>query len=167
MIKTKNKTTLLALTGLFAAIICVATAFLKIPAPLGYIHLGDGMIFLAAAFLGPYGIISAAVGSCLADIIAGYVIYAPVTFVIKGLMALVAWLFIKKFSFKLLFNIIGFTVCELIMLGGYLIFECIMYTPAGAIGGIPGSLVQGGFGIIIGAVSVSVYKKYAKNIKTQ
>jgi len=159
MYKTKNKTVLLALTGLFAAIICVATSFLKVPAPLGYVHLGDGMIFLAAAFLGPYGIISAAVGSAIADLLAGYAVYAPVTFVIKGLMALIAWLFIKKFNFKAVYNIIAFVLCGMVMTGGYFAFECIMYSTSGALAAVTANLIQAAFGIIIGVVSIRIFKK--------
>lgn len=159
MYKTKNKTVLLALTGLFAAIICVATSFLKVPALLGYVHLGDGMIFLAAAFLGPYGIISAALGSAIADILAGYAVYAPITFVIKGLMALITWLFIKKFNYKAVFNIIAFVLCGIVMTGGYFAFECLMYTPTGALAAVPANLIQAAFGVVIGVITIGICKK--------
>ena len=38
----------IALTAMFAALVTAATAFIKIPAPLGYAHAGDAMVFLGA-----------------------------------------------------------------------------------------------------------------------
>ena len=85
-------------TALMASLICVATMIIKIPTPLhGYINLGDAIVLLAAWTLGPlYGCAAAGIGSALADLFSGYAMYAPATFVIKGLMALVAWAVYKK-----------------------------------------------------------------------
>ena len=42
------------LTALFAALICVATMFIRVPSPVsGYINLGDGFVLLSAFLLGP------------------------------------------------------------------------------------------------------------------
>ena len=38
-----------------------------------------------------YGFLAAGLGSALADIFSGYAIYAPATFLIKGLMVLAAY----------------------------------------------------------------------------
>lgn len=58
----------LAFGGVFTALIAVATMFLKLPVPItsGYVHLGDGMIFAASAYLGPWGAVAGALGSALA-----------------------------------------------------------------------------------------------------
>ena len=45
-----NKT---VLTGLMTALVILATS-LKIPIINGYIHLGDGFVFLSAIILGPF-----------------------------------------------------------------------------------------------------------------
>ena len=37
--------------ALFAALIFIATYLFKLPTPVGYIHLGDGFVFIAAAVL--------------------------------------------------------------------------------------------------------------------
>ena len=60
---------------------------IKIPSPLkGYINLGDGIVLLAAWVLPlPYGLVAAGLGSALADLFSGYVVYAPATFAIKAL----------------------------------------------------------------------------------
>ena len=99
-IKSKNATQKLVLSSLVAALICAATALIKLPTPLGYIHAGDAPVVLAAYLPSPtYGFLAAGIGSCLADIFSGYAIYAPVTFLIKGGMVLVIY-WIQKFPLK-------------------------------------------------------------------
>ena len=68
----------LTLCGVMAALVFVMTYFPKIPVPVtgGYVHLGDGAIFLSVLLLGPLGIPAAAVGSMLSDLIGGYMVYA-------------------------------------------------------------------------------------------
>ena len=57
-----------AMTAMFAALITITTAYVKIPAPLGYAHAGDSMIYLSASVLpGPLGFAAAAIGGGLAD----------------------------------------------------------------------------------------------------
>ena len=65
----------LTLCGVMAALVFVMTYFPKIPVPVtgGYVHLGDGAIFLSVLLLGPLGIPAAAVGSMLSDLIGGYI----------------------------------------------------------------------------------------------
>ena len=67
----------LTLCGVMAALVLVMTYFPKIPVPVtgGYVHLGDGAIFLSVLLLGPLGIPAAAVGSMLSDLIGGYMVY--------------------------------------------------------------------------------------------
>ena len=91
--KTANRNLkLMALAAMFAAMICVTTAYLfHIPVGVnnGYIHLGDAFIYLAAAFLPwPYAIGAAAVGAATADILTGAAVWAVPTMIIKALMVL-------------------------------------------------------------------------------
>ena len=81
------------MASLLAALCCVATMIIKIPSPLkGYLNLGDCVVLLSGWFLSPlYGFLAAGLGSALADVFSGYVTYAPATFVIKGIMALIAY----------------------------------------------------------------------------
>ena len=74
-----KKLTKLVICGMFAAITCVATMVIQIPSPMsGYINLGDCVVLLGAFLLGPvYGAVAGGVGSMLADLISGYVIYVP------------------------------------------------------------------------------------------
>ena len=89
--------------ALFAALTCIGTMILKIPTPtLGYIHPGDGFVLLSGLLLGPlWGGLAAGIGSGLSDLIGGYFIYVPATFIIKALTAIVAY-FTFRFSSKLL-----------------------------------------------------------------
>ena len=100
----KTKTQKIVMASLLAALCCVAPMIIKIPSPLkGYLNLGDCVVLLSGWILSPlYGFLAAGLGSALADVFSGYVTYAPATFIIKGLMALVAY-----FGFKILQNKIG------------------------------------------------------------
>jgi len=80
---------ILATAGVLAAAIFLLTAFIRIPLPAGYLNLGDFGVFLAAMLLpAGWAALTAGVGSMLADLV-GFPLYAPVTFAVKGLAALV------------------------------------------------------------------------------
>ena len=78
----------LVLAALFAALTFVATNIIRVPIPAtdGYINLGDCVVLLGAFLLGPvYGAAAGGIGSALADILSGYAVFAPGTFVICGI----------------------------------------------------------------------------------
>lgn len=87
MKSTKIKT--MAYTAAFAAMICITTAYiLHIPVGNGYIHIGDGIIYLAASILPfPFGLAAGAIGGGLADLLSGYLPYVIPTMIIKSLNA--------------------------------------------------------------------------------
>lgn len=77
------------LAGIFSALIFVFTAFIHIPVGAGYIHAGDGLIYLAASLLPvPYAVVSAVLGGVLADGLSGYPVWIPATAVVKAVTAL-------------------------------------------------------------------------------
>ena len=77
-------------TALFAALICVMTAFVHIPTNQGYIHAGDGIIFLAAAVLpAPYAMLAGAIGAGFSDYLSGYAMWVLPTMIIKAASAAV------------------------------------------------------------------------------
>ena len=155
----------IVMTALVASLVCVATMIIKLPSPLnGYINLGDCMVLLAGWMLSPaYGFIAAGLGSALADLFSGYVIYAPATALIKGLMALAAFYVFKlsnKKLGKLSSRIISGVLAEIIMVLGYLIFEGFMYGFVASAVNIPANSVQGIVGLIIGIVLIKVFEKH-------
>ena len=115
----------LVTAALFTAIICVATVIIQIPSPLtGYFNLGDCFVLIAAWFLGSgYGALAAGLGSALADIILGYTIYAPATFVIKVLMAVAAYLIFNAIRKPLFAKAVSAVTAEAIMVLGYFAYE--------------------------------------------
>ena len=87
------------MAALFAALACVATMSIKIPTPgtSGYIHPGDAIVILAGVVLGPaWGFLAGGIGSAMADLLGGYFVYVPITFVIKGLVSLCSALLYRK-----------------------------------------------------------------------
>lgn len=159
-----QKTKTIVLAALMTALTCVATMIIKIPSPLkGYINLGDCIVLLSAWILPPaYGFLAAGLGSALADLFSGYVVYAPATFIIKGLMALAAF-YLFKLLHKKLGNlpsrIIGAVAAEILMILGYLIFESFLYGFIQSLVNIPANGVQGIAGIIIGNIIIKIFEK--------
>jgi len=156
----------LTIAALFAALTCVATMIIRIPTPgtSGYIHLGDALVILCGIFLGPiYGGLAAGLGSALADILSGYVYYAPVTFIIKGLVAVVVFIVYHKLSVIIKGSTIRCVICgifsTLIVVCGYFIYEIFLYSTAGAVANIPANLIQGASGLIISSILLPVLLK--------
>ena len=159
-----SKTKKVVMAALIAALACVATMIVKIPSPLkGYLNLGDCVVLAAGWMLSPtYGFLAAGLGSALADILSGYVIYGPATFLIKGMMALVAF-----HGFKLLHNkcnklfsrIISGIAAEIVMIVGYFVFAGLLYGFGPAAVNISANAVQGIAGILIGIILVQIIEK--------
>ena len=120
----------LVLAALFAALACVATMSIRIPTPgtNGYIHPGDAIVILSGVILGPvWGFLAGGIGSALSDLIGGYFMYVPVTFVIKGLIALVAGLIYEKIGktqkSRYIAVILGGIADIILVAGGYFLCE--------------------------------------------
>lgn len=147
----------LVLAAIFAALVFVATNIIHIPIPAtnGYINLGDCVVLLGAFLLGPlYGAAAGGIGSALADILSGYGVYAPGTFVIKAAVAVVAGLLMRALSDKgkaapVLAGIGG----EILMILGYFGYESVIlgYGLAAA-GSIAGNGIQAAAGVILSSV---------------
>ena len=160
----QDKTKKLVVAALLAALTCVATMIIKIPSPMkGYLNLGDCVVLLAGWILSPgYGFLAAGLGSALADLMAGYVIYAPATFLIKGIMALMAFWGYKMLSKKmgsLLSAILSGIVAEIFMVLGYFVFEGFLYGFVPSAVNIPANGAQGVAGVVLGVVLLKVLEK--------
>jgi uncharacterized membrane protein len=154
----------IAYGSLAAALIMVATAVIKVPGPIaGYYHLGDAVLFVMAILLGAgNGAVAGGVGSALADILSGYAIYSPVTFVIKACMGYVAGRFAKGGIWR---RVLVFTLCEVLMVGGYFLFETAIYGLKTAAADIILNCIQALFGIVIGtALTGKWMQNFAKTL---
>ena len=137
----------------------VITAYLHIPTYNGYVHCGDGVIFLAACVLPmPYSIIVGALGAMLADLLTGFAIWAPGSMIIKSLLAL---LFTCK-SNKIITqrNLLMLLPAALISAAGYYLYEALITGSfVASLVGIPGSLVQAlASSIVYAAIGVAMDK---------
>lgn len=167
---TKNTTQKIVMAAMLAALTCVTTMIIKIPSPLkGYLNLGDCVVLFAGWTLSPiYGFLAAGLGSALADLFSGYVMYTPATFLIKGVMALIAY-----YGFKLLHKkagnlpsqIISGAVAEIWMVMGYFIFEGFLYGFAPSAINIPANGVQGVAGLILGCFLIKNFEKKIISLK--
>lgn len=159
-----SKTQKIVMAALVAALCCVATMVIKIPSPLnGYVNLGDCVVLLAGWLLSPqYAFLAAGVGSALADIFSGFVFYAPITFLIKGAMAVIVYYLFKLFKEKLgntVAKIFGAVIAEITMVAGYFIFEGLLYGFIPAMVNIPANALQGLIGVFLGLLLVKILEK--------
>ncbi len=162
----KNTTQLkrIVISAMLAALTCVATMVIKIPIPAtnGYINLGDCMVLLSGWLLGgAYGTAAAGLGSMLADILLGYMTYAPGTFVIKGLMAFVAFTFYRTLGERhgFLARLISSVLAEAVMVFGYFVFEAtLLGYGIGAAASIPANVMQGVGGVVISSLLMELIR---------
>lgn len=150
----------LVYSALFVALVYIG-ALISVPLPLGYFNFGDLFILCAAWLVGfPYALASSAIGAILADLTLGYVIYAPGTFVIKAVVALIA-IFSCKGLAKTRLSVVKYTIssvlAELFMVLGYYLFESVIYSGFEApLANIPGNMLQGAVAVIAGTVVMSL-----------
>ena len=159
--QTKTNTFKLVLTALMMCLIMVSILFIRIPIPFtqGYVHLGDAMIFLSVLILGwKYGALAAALGGMLGDLVGGFAMWAPWTFAIKGIMAILLGLVIMATSKKknltagkfICGEVIGMILAGIFMVIAYYVAEGIMYGNwVAPVFGIPWNIGQFAVGMVI------------------
>lgn len=155
-----KKTKKLVFAALLSALVCVSTLIIAVTLPGGgYFNLGDCFVITSGVVLGPFfGFLAAAIGSGLADIISGYVLYAPATFIIKGLMALVVGFICLKNN-KMLKVLFSGALAEIIMILGYFFYELALNGFSLAILGVVGNALQGVAGVVSSFVLVLLLTK--------
>ena len=148
--------------GILAAFIFVGTE-IHVPTGIGHVNLGDVVILVSAYILGPIAAIPAAVGSALADLLAGYGQYIVPTFVIKGLMGLVAGLIMRRKpgdKVHIVKRLMAALIAEAVMIGGYFAFESLMYDVPAATGSLIPNLIQAA-AALIGAIPLTYIKSFS------
>ena len=151
------------MSGIFSALVFVITAYLHIPTYNGYVHCGDGIIFIAACILPmPYSIIIGVLGAMLADLLTGFAIWAPGSMIIKGLLALLFTCKSNKILTKR--NLVMLLPAALISAAGYYLYEALITGSfIASLSGIPGSIIQAVASSILFIVAGLAMDKY--NIK--
>ena len=151
---------LMCISGIFAALVFVVTAYLQIPTYNGYVHCGDGFVILAACILPtPYAVAVGVIGAMLADLLTGFAIWAPGSMIIKGLIALIFGATAKKIVTTR--NLVMLFPAALISAAGYYLYEGMIYGNfIAALAGIPGSLVQAVASSIVYVVAGIAMDKY-------
>ena len=157
----------LVINGLAIALVFVAATFVHIRIPVagtgGMIHLGDLPIFVFALLYGrKTGGLAGALGLTLFDILSGWTLWAPFTFVISGAMGWVVgaaaeqnpegqpapyWLSIMA--------------AALITAGGYYVTECLLYGNwLSPLGSVPVNLLQ----VVLPAVPALLIAKRLRKV---
>ena len=165
-----DNTLIFVTTAMMTAMVMIATTFFKIPNAMGYIHLGDGFVLLAAIILPKkYACFAGGVGAGLADIYGGYAVWAPWTLVIKIVMVLIVQLFFdfltkRASNGKHIAKIAGIPFAEFFayvlavlwtVSGFYIAQGFISGNWAAPIADVPGNVLQAAVGSVI-AILVSV-----------
>ncbi len=140
--KTKN----LIYTAVFAALIFIVTAYIlhiPIPTTTGYIHLGDTIIYVAAAIIPtPYAVVAACIGAGLCDMIFAPIYVLP-TLIIKSLICICFTSKNDKTLCKR--NFLAILLSLVITILGYYITDTILYFNFDFVKGvasIPMNLIQ-------------------------
>ena len=150
----------LTMAAIFASLTCVATMYLHIDTPRGYMNLGDTLILIGALFLDPVSsLLSAGIGSALADLILGYAMYAPATFVIKAAMGFLASFMAIKFKKKIPVVLLAYFLSELIMIVLYTIYDMVLYGKGVILATLPGNITQGVLNLVIAFVLFLIIRK--------
>lgn len=161
-----DKTRLLVLTALFAALTFIGT---RISIPLGInnriVHLGDAIVYLSACILPmPYAMASSAIGAGFSDFMTpGCMVWVIPTMVIKPL--LVTFFTSKQYKIVCKRNIIAIFAAGITGLVAYAIVEGFIYGSfLTAILGIPADALQPiGSGVLFVALAVAFDKMNLKN----
>lgn len=156
-------------TSLLTALIFVSTAFINIKLPIlssgGLVHLGNVALFATAIIFGKKkGAIAGAVGMAIFDLSSGWVLWAPFTFIIRGIMGYlvgaIAYSNNKKGD-NILINILAIFISGIWMIIGYYITEVILYgNLISPITSIPGNITQLVVGLVLGLPLAKIFKKY-------
>lgn len=120
----------IVINAILSAVIMVSTLYINfpiLPSTGGLIHFGNIFIFLIALVLGMNYSLAGAIGLTIFDLISGYAIWAPATFIARFLMALV----VSKVGYRETnyFKVVGSQVLgSIICVGVYYFYEALFIT---------------------------------------
>ncbi len=138
----KRSTCMLCLSALGVVLTFVASIIrIPIPSVRLYFHLGEVVIFVMALLFGRVaGGLAGAIGSSLADIQLGFLVWAPLSLVIKGLEGyVVGWMSEKQDGTN---DIPALITGSAIMIGGYAAATILLFGWPALILEVPVDIVQ-------------------------
>jgi uncharacterized membrane protein len=153
----------IASIAILAAVTTVLTRVVQIPTPArGYINLGDVVIVFTAITLGPLSAMFAGgLGTALADLLSPFAIWAPISLVVHGLQGLLVGLIARARPGNLVLTIVAGVVGIAVMTAGYLAGGSLVAGFGASLADIPGNLVQGAVGVLLGiVVAAAVSRAY-------
>ena len=113
------------------------------------------IVILSGVVLGPsYGLLAAGIGSAMSDLLGGYFVYVPITFVIKADCSVFRTCLpeiAKDSKSRYVAVLLGGVIDIVLVAGGYFICEFFLYGSSAA-ASIPANIIQGVGGLIISFV---------------
>lgn len=131
-----SKIRTISLYSMLIALVFIATYFIRFKLPFGgsggLVHAGNIPLFVIAMLLGPKeGAISGAFGMALFDIASEYIVWAPATFIIRGIMGfIIGYIFVKgkENNWSLIVMVIlAIVISSVEMIFGYMLFDVFMF----------------------------------------
>lgn len=155
----------IAIDGLFIALTLTFTFLVNVRLPIaangGLIHLGNVPLFIGAILFGKRtGALAGAIGMGLFDLLSGWTIWAPFTFVIVGCMGYVIGSITSKRK-GMKWVILSLFLAGLIKVAGYYLAERILYGNwIAPLSSIPGNMIQIGVAVVIALPILPVLSEY-------
>lgn len=158
------------LVVVLAAVVAVVTLFVRVPLPSrGYFNFGDIAVVFAGLLVGAtvpkerrwLGLIPGGLGSAVADLVGGYVIFAPLTFVAKGLEGGIAAYATGRSRTS---QVVVLVCAGITMVSAYFFGEWVMPMVGlqGAIAELLPNSIQAAGGVIGGRAAFEAYRFMAK-----
>ena len=142
---------IVAIAALMIALVTVVTLLVRIPIPAtqGYFNFSDVVIYFVSFTFGPWiGFIAGGLGTAIADLVSGFAVFAPISFLAHGLQGLLAGLLGRGRGWQGL--LLGWLAGTLAMVGIYFLAELFLYGIGAAAAEVPANLLQNLGGGLIG-----------------
>jgi len=160
-----HKTKQLVYAALGIALVFVCTIFINLRLPIaangGLIHLGNVPLFVIAILYGRWlGALAGGIGMALFDVMGGWLLWAPFTLIIVGLIGYtVGAIGEKNQSFRA--YVLAMVAACIIKIVGYYVAEVIIYGNwLAPMTSVPGNLIQMGVASAIVLPIVIKLRKY-------
>ena len=143
----------MSIVAVTTALVAVFTIAIRIPTPLGgYVSLCDVAVTFVSYTFGPItGLIAGGLGTAIADLVGGFGQWAPVSFVVHGLEALIIALIVRINPDSLFYRIVSALVAVVIVAGGYFLLTGAFLVGFGAaLPEVPANIVQSAVGVLLG-----------------